>query len=131
MEEVMMEKLDELLSRVRAYCLKPELPCMLMPELGIYDLSDLLRVFVGCISDFHGVASDHRDKSNSLFDFMYGVSHTDHSVKTYDSLKTVSVSRDRILRQCKQCMGPGELLRAQPQKSFHRRCSITIWPRII
>ena len=94
MEEVMMEKLDELLSRVRAYCLKPELPCMLMPELGIYDLSDLLRVFVGCISDFHGVASDHRDKSNSLFDFMYGVSHTDHSVKTYDNLKTVSVSMD-------------------------------------
>ena len=30
MEEVMMEKVDELLSRVRASCLKPELPCMLM-----------------------------------------------------------------------------------------------------
>ena len=48
-------------------------------------------MFVGCISDFHGVASDHRDKSYSLFDFMYGVSHTDHSVKTCDNLKTVSV----------------------------------------
>jgi hypothetical protein len=34
MEEVMMEKLDELLSRVRASCLKPELPCMLLPELS-------------------------------------------------------------------------------------------------
>jgi hypothetical protein len=48
MEEVMMEKLDELLSvrasclghpvsdaRVRASCLKPELPCMLLPELSV------------------------------------------------------------------------------------------------